>query len=528
MAEGPTSGEGGGDGSGPSRGGSSERGRKSGRGPGRRLLEVLAPEAKFLAALAASALALVLLARWLSAGRQEEGEAALPRGKGAALRVARAPFRATFRARGELAPLEEAPVAAPDSGFLVRLAPEGEAVRKGDVVVELDGEGMLQEIATRESEAAILAAELARVTADRDRRIREAEFALRREQVSLGWQRLRLEILLAGATPEERARSARELEARRAVVTNRETELAVARELSSRGFAAGAEVEKATKALRDGELDLERSRVAAARIEAGPTEIERKEAELGVRAAEYAVRLAEGALESVRAKSAAEVARAESRLKSEENSLALAREKLARLAVRSPADGFVLHASPPRWQGPSWKPGFQVWRGMKIMSVPVPGRAKVVTRLDQARADAARAGTKATVTIAATGGTSWEGRVSSVARYGRDENEDLDRATADKAGKSGRQGFEVEVAILAEDRALKPGLTADVEFLVAEIEDAIAVPVGAVDWRAGRPFVSLVRDGRPRPEEVKLGPSDGTRVVIAEGLSEGDVVLLAP
>ncbi|MBI1371600.1 MAG: efflux transporter periplasmic adaptor subunit [Phycisphaera sp.] len=85
----------------------------------------------------------------------------------------------------------------------------------------------------------------------------------------------------------------------------------------------------------------------------------------------------------------------------------------------------------------------------------------------------------------------------------------------------------IHVADATED--LRPGMSCRARIIVAHYDDALFVPVQAMLRVDGKPTVYLPGpNGTPTPREVKIG-LDNTRMVhILEGLKEGDKVLLNP
>jgi hypothetical protein len=71
-------------------------------------------------------------------------------------------------------------------------------------------------------------------------------------------------------------------------------------------------------------------------------------------------------------------------------------------------------------------------------------------------------------------------------------------------------------------------MSARVEIVVAEIDSCLSVPVQAVGGTAGKPAVFVRGSGGDVSRPVRLGRSNDRFVEILEGVSEGDVVLLAP
>ena len=92
---------------------------------------------------------------------------------------------------------------------------------------------------------------------------------------------------------------------------------------------------------------------------------------------------------------------------------------------------------------------------------------------------------------------------------------------------------EVEVAGVAAARAagLRPGMSANVEIIVAEKRDVLAVPSNAIVGRGVRRFVySLAAEGRLfrlHKRAVEIGLSNWERSEIKSGLAAGMMVLLS-
>jgi HlyD family secretion protein len=112
--------------------------------------------------------------------------------------------------------------------------------------------------------------------------------------------------------------------------------------------------------------------------------------------------------------------------------------------------------------------------------------------------------------------------------------------------------YDAVVSVENPDLALRPGMTADVRFLVAEREDALLVPNAALRF-APPPEVAevaglappeaparggagadrrivwvLAENARPEPREVRIGISDGRATEIVEGaLTAGERVIVA-
>ena len=104
--------------------------------------------------------------------------------------------------------------------------------------------------------------------------------------------------------------------------------------------------------------------------------------------------------------------------------------------------------------------------------------------------------------------------------------------------------YDVVVQVDNKDLSLKPGLTANVSIKIREFKDVLKIPNAALRYRPatekkkpegekekdsqGMRVYTLDKDGKPAPVRVKMGVSDGTQTVLAEGnLKPGDEVIIS-
>jgi membrane fusion protein (multidrug efflux system) len=76
------------------------------------------------------------------------------------------------------------------------------------------------------------------------------------------------------------------------------------------------------------------------------------------------------------------------------------------------------------------------------------------------------------------------------------------------------------------DEALRPGLFLNVELVLEERERALLVAEEAIDPVGDRAFVFVVRDGRARRQEVRLGLRLPGEVEVRDGLNAGEPVVV--
>ena len=202
---------------------------------------------------------------------------------------------------------------------------------------------------------------------------------------------------------------------------------------------------------------------------------------------------------------------------------------LGQAEVTAPAAGVVMH--PKRARGEGAGPGGGDVRLAKGSSVEQGGRLltigdldglTVVGYVDEVDVARIRPGQPSRITGDAFPGVSLDGRVVRVSS----------EAVA-RADQRRLPSFEVEAAVerLTERQRglLRLGMSARIEVVVYEKADALLVPVEAVDISGPRPRL-LVRDresGETRLVEVVAGMTTLDSVEIVEGISAGDIVLVA-
>lgn len=219
-------------------------------------------------------------------------------------------------------------------------------------------------------------------------------------------------------------------------------------------------------------------------------------------------------LESVRDAAAA-------RLDSEQASLDLEKAKLDRLntqleqcTITAPKAGLVIYANGRnRDRETEIKEGTMVRERQVILQLPDLTKMRADVEVHEAKVDKIRPGMKAKVRVQ---GREFTGEVTSVAN--RPESNWF--STAKK--------YVVQVTIDGTTEQLRPGFTAEVEIVVADLASVISVPVAAVIEQSGE-FVCAVRteEGFER-RSVEIGLSNDQLVEVKQGLSPGDRVFLYP
>ena len=189
-------------------------------------------------------------------------------------------------------------------------------------------------------------------------------------------------------------------------------------------------------------------------------------------------------------------------------------EGLAALDVRSPHGGIVMLERD--WRGNTVRVGDTVWPGRPLAKIPDLTEMQAEVYVLEADAGDLEDGLAATVWLAADPEVAHSATLKSVDPM---------------AGRRNRrvpvQYFRTILALEHTDTStMKPGSRVHAEITIADFESAITVPRQAVCKVDGKPVVYCWRRNEFTATEVVLGPAAYGRVVVTEGLEDGDLIAL--
>jgi len=109
-----------------------------------------------------------------------------------------------------------------------------------------------------------------------------------------------------------------------------------------------------------------------------------------------------------------------------------------------------------------------------------------------------------------------------------------DQRTEGKVVKISREGriesdvviYDVMVNVARVPRSWSAGMTANVEFILAEKSGVLIIPRSALRSKNGEQFVQVLEETAPAPRPVQTGITDGRMVEVTAGLKAGDTVIL--
>ena len=186
--------------------------------------------------------------------------------------------------------------------------------------------------------------------------------------------------------------------------------------------------------------------------------------------------------------------------------------------IYAPQSGLVIYEKLPYWRGGPIEEGTQVRERQELLSLPDVSQMKVRVNIYENQISLVKPGMRATVSLDALPDQSFQGEVTEIASMPEPARD----------GTPNYRVYKAEVLVTDPMPEIKPGVTAKVDILVAELDDVIKVPLQAVVGVDDRQFCFIEENGETRPVEVEIGLFDSDFVEIKTGLTEGDFVSLVP
>ena len=219
----------------------------------------------------------------------------------------------------------------------------------------------------------------------------------------------------------------------------------------------------------------------------------------------------EGNLKASKSKQEAD----EAGLAMEEKRKQRAEEELHDCVIKAERSGLVIYPSAAAWKRtPDITEGATVRKDQVLLLMPDLTKMQVKVGIHESIVERVTPGLAARVTLP---DRTLEAKVSTVA------------AVTKPAGWWTGNVVKYDTIIeLPSVEGLKPGMSAEVEVILARHEDVLTIPVAAVVETEEGDFCWVKTAAEPQRRPVQLGDSNDVFIVVEGGLKEGDEVVLNP
>lgn len=421
---------------------------------------------------------------------------------------------------GELQAVESIEISNKVEGVttIVYLIKEGSAVKKGDLLVELDSANLRDKIleARLEKQNAEAALQSAQEMMEIQRSQNEAD--LEAARVDLQLAKLALAEYESGKYPQSLADAETAVKMARITVQNKQEDLDETKGLYAKGFVTGQDVKEAELSLTTVQNELKKSETALKVLTDYSHEMESAKLQSAVAQADKLMARQRRRNASLLAQALAEVKMKQQTLETKTEALAKLEEQLSHCKVYAPADGMVVYAVNDRdWSGSSQiQEQAQVRERQRLLRLPDLSNMKVTLKANETQVTRLRLGQRALVRMTGVDQPvpATLTKISQVAdSSARWANPDL-------------REYPIELQLEHTPPGLKPGMSAQAEIFTDRLDDVLAVPMAAIYSDRLGSYVFVGQGGQAVPVNVEVGRSNDTHVQVVKGLSAGQSVLL--
>ena len=199
----------------------------------------------------------------------------------------------------------------------------------------------------------------------------------------------------------------------------------------------------------------------------------------------------------------------------DEHRLKRSQEELESCVVRAERSGMVIYPSGRDWEeAPRMEEGATVHKDQVMLLMPDLSQMQVKVGIHESTIDRVRPDLLAHVTMP---GSAIRGRVSSVSR--------VTRPAGWWTGNVVKYDTIIE---LPPTDGLKPGMSVEVEVILARHDDVLLIPNTAIFESGGVYSCWIKREREMERRRIVIGDSSDLYTIVVQGLQEGDEVVLDP
>ena len=368
------------------------------------------------------------------------------------------------------------------SSTILSVIPDGSVVKKGDLLCELDSADY-QELVRRQTIG-----------------VQKAMAEHRGAQLNLEIAEINLQSYMEGSVRQAEQEFEGQVALNTSGLARQEDRLAWARRMMDKGYASLSQVTGEEAALLRLKFTLDQIRMSYQNYR------------------RYSLPRDTRSLQSQVEGARANLNYQTTRLKLEEERLALFEEQVKRCTMRAPNDGFVIYANEPGEPQRIWE-GASIRQRQRMFYLPDLDRMEVQTMVHETVVDRVDVGMPARVRFEALPGRSAEGRVKSVARLPLlDQN----------SGAGDVKYYLAVVQLETVPSGLRPGMSAEIEIITSRLPEALVLPPVAITVEKGQEVCYVIGEGGIERREVKVGQRNSNYTQVLEGLEEGEKIVLEP
>lgn len=486
--------------------------------PGRKTSILRRRGVRWAGALVAVLIVAALVVRATVLARPADPMAGIP-----TIAVARGPLLISVTESGTIRSRQQEVIKCEVEGgsTILFLIAEGTRVKQGDLLVELDGSRLqdqivAQEILVKNAEASYIGAEESYEVAKS-----QARSDVAKAQLDARFAEEDVKKYIDGDYVAEHKAKDSKIKLAEERLEQARQKLDWSKKLFEGKYISQTELQADELTFKSAELDVSLAKSDLNLLEAFT--YGRRLAELTA-----AVEQTKMALERVERKAKADIIQAEAarsarkaEFERQQTTLAKQKRMLDKTKIFAPVDGMVVYAttSDSRMNREPLMEGSTVRERQDLINLPTTSSVMAEVKIHESSLDKLMLGQPVRVTVDALPGRTFTGRVARIAPL---------PDSASMWANPDLKVYNTQIFLDEGDDNLRTGMSCRAEIIVDYYPDAVYVPVHSV-MRVGRePTVYVATPTGPQPRPVKLGLDNNSMVRILDGLTAGEKVLLAP
>lgn len=245
------------------------------------------------------------------------------------------------------------------------------------------------------------------------------------------------------------------------------------------------------------------------------SEIKKKEIKLNLEKANIALKRAKEQIDNKIKIQKEEIRQKNLSIEQDKARLEEAKETLKKLFVITPASGIAIINK--NWtSGNKYQVGDQCWAGMPVVQLPDLKLLRANVKINEVDISKISKGLKVEIKPDAFSDSVYMGEVTSVANL-----------AVNKDNKSKVKVFPVQILLKGSDKKLLPGLSVSCRIILGKINNALFVPLEAIQTEADKSFVYKKTLKGFEKVIVETGESNYDYVIIIKGLEKDEKVALS-
>ena len=399
---------------------------------------------------------------------------------------------------------------------IIFLAPEGTIVKKDEIVCKFDTSEITKDITDRKSRVNESETEVEAAEQELQVQIDENATAIRTAKQTLEFAKLDLKKYVEGDYLVNKSEIEGQISEAETAFDKARRDMENTRALVKRGFREFEQLREAQQVVKSTELRLKNANQKLDSLERfehvkSLAEFTSKRDE-----AEHQMAIAKTTAAAKLSKAKDKLANEQRGLKIQQSRLEALEKNLAKHEMKAPQTGTLAYAHSYREDG-KVREGTVLYQNQTVFILPDMDRMQVKVGIHETLVSKVKPGQKAVVKVDAFPSTDLYGEVESVSPL----------SASTRWEPSNNYHVVVTIESFPKDFKLKPGMTAEVEIVVGQYDDVVAVPVQAVTTHSNQEYVFVKNsNGSFTAKEIKTGESNISFVAIEEGLAADDVVAL--